>query len=105
MHDQTLICRDCGGSFVFDESQQRVFSERHYPDKPSRCVRCRTTRREQRPERVIIDTVCSKCGQATQVRFVPKPGFAVLCRQCLPQAQPKVRIRPQRAPIRGGRRA
>ena len=104
MPDQSLICRDCGATFPFDESQQRVFRERHYPDQPSRCARCRTSRRAQRSERVTTDAVCSTCGKPTQVPFIPKPGFAVLCPQCLPAARPKVRVRPSRPPVRAGRR-
>jgi CxxC-x17-CxxC domain-containing protein len=105
MADESLICRYCGVSFVFDEGQQRVFRERHYPDKSSRCNRCRTTRRAQQTEHVTTDVTCSACGKLTQVPFVLQPGFAVLCRQCLAQARPKSWVGPVRPPVNRGRRA
>ncbi len=35
-----------------------------------------------RPARVLFDTVCAECGQATQVPFQPRGDRPVYCRAC-----------------------
>lgn len=35
-----------------------------------------------RPARVLFDTICAECGQATQVPFQPRGDRPVYCRAC-----------------------
>jgi CxxC-x17-CxxC domain-containing protein len=92
MPDETLVCRDCGASFIFSEGEQQFFRERGYENKPSRCPDCRHARREggggqrsARADRQMTDVQCTSCGKDTQVPFVPTPGRPVLCPECFAQ--------------------
>jgi Probable zinc-ribbon domain len=44
MSDRTLVCRDCGQSFVFTAGEQAFYSERGY-NEPQRCPACRAARK------------------------------------------------------------
>lgn len=47
--DKTLVCRDCGGEFVFTQGEQTFFAERGFSE-PIRCKSCRDTRKSQKNE-------------------------------------------------------
>jgi len=45
MTDKNLVCRDCGTSFVFTESEQSFFAQKGFTNAPSRCSSCREARK------------------------------------------------------------
>lgn len=48
--DKTMVCRDCGGEFVFTAGEQEFFVERGFSE-PIRCKSCRDVRKAQKNER------------------------------------------------------
>ena len=105
--DRTLVCGDCGNSFVFTAGEQAFYSERSFSD-PKRCKSCRAARKAQRTggrhqrqpggggggrwnapqrtQRQMYDVICAECGQPAQVPFRPSGDRPVYCRECY-QAQ------------------
>lgn len=101
MSDRTLVCRDCGQSFIFTAGEQGFYAERGYTD-PQRCPSCRAARKAERGggggygggsrgygseggyggTRTMYATVCSNCGKDTEVPFEPTTGKPVYCREC-----------------------
>lgn len=94
--DKTLVCRDCGQTFVFTAGEQAFYLERGFVD-PVRCTNCRAARRSMRPndglsmsgasnaartERRFFPAVCAECGRETMVPFEPRTGRPVYCRDC-----------------------
>jgi CxxC-x17-CxxC domain-containing protein len=94
--DRTLICRDCGQSFVFSTGEQEFFASRGFTNEPTRCPDCRAARRGrgdnysggyasggyERREREMFPAVCSQCGKDTQVPFQPRTDRPVYCSDC-----------------------
>jgi CxxC-x17-CxxC domain-containing protein len=106
--DRTLVCRDCGQSFIFTAGEQAFYAERGYTD-PQRCPSCRAARKAERNaggggggyssgggggygggggggygggSRTMYAAVCSNCGRDTEVPFEPTTGKPVYCREC-----------------------
>lgn len=84
--DRNLTCRDCGTEFAFTAGEQEFYSQKGFEHEPTRCPQCRRARKRDRSgaggERMMFDTVCSQCGQATQVPFSPRPDKPVYCPDC-----------------------
>ncbi len=92
--DQHLRCVDCGESFLFTAGEQNFYREHGLTHAPTRCKRCRESRKVQRSERPARSEAgpardremhtakCSECGMETQVPFVPSPGRPIFCRNC-----------------------
>lgn len=45
MADKTLICKDCGGEFVFTEGEQQFYAEKGFTNEPTRCKECRAAKK------------------------------------------------------------
>lgn len=87
--DKTLVCRDCGGEFVFTVGEQEFYAEKGFENEPSRCPDCRRSRRQQNNsraraprERKMYEVVCDQCGQMTSVPFQPNGSRPVYCSDC-----------------------
>jgi len=93
--DKTLICRDCGASFVFTTGEQEFFASRGFTNEPGRCPECRASRSRsrseshagysggyERRERQMFPAVCSQCGKDTMVPFQPRDDRPVYCSDC-----------------------
>ena len=78
--DKTLVCRDCGGQFIFTAREQEFYREKGYEHLPSRCPDCRARRRGV--ERQMHTVVCSECGRETTVPFEPRTDRPVYCQSC-----------------------
>jgi CxxC-x17-CxxC domain-containing protein len=85
--DKTLVCRECGTSFVFTAGEQEFYKSHGLVHEPARCPSCRTARRrgnsrlEDRP-RSMYSAVCAACGEPTEVPFQPRLGRPVYCKSC-----------------------
>ena len=101
--DQRLKCSDCGEEFLFTVGEQAFYREHGLTHAPTRCKRCRDSRKGQRGERSggaesgspgrgrergLHTTVCSECGAETQVPFVPTGDRPVYCRNCFQSHKP-----------------
>jgi CxxC-x17-CxxC domain-containing protein len=92
MADKTIICKDCGASFVFSENEQAIFKERGFENEPQRCAECRALKKQQsrgmnrggydRAEREMFPAVCAQCGKSTTVPFKPSNEKPVYCKEC-----------------------
>ncbi|MDP2660779.1 MAG: zinc-ribbon domain containing protein [Dehalococcoidia bacterium] len=92
--DKTLICRDCGSSFVFTAGEQEFFSQKGFVNEPSRCPDCRAQRRggfspggggggrSSGGAREMHPATCARCGAQTQVPFLPRGDRPVYCDAC-----------------------
>jgi len=98
--DLNLQCRDCGREFQFTVGEQEFYASRGLTNQPSRCPECRAARKSagggsysgsggggggygrDRGARQMYDTVCSNCGQETQVPFQPRGDKPVYCSDC-----------------------
>ncbi|NLA58402.1 MAG: zinc-binding protein [Firmicutes bacterium] len=86
--DKVLVCRDCGGEFVFSAGEQAFYEEKGFQNEPVRCPECRRNRKQQRNggarprQREMFTAVCADCGMETQVPFRPQLDRPVYCRDC-----------------------
>jgi CxxC-x17-CxxC domain-containing protein len=83
--DRTLVCRDCGGEFVFTAGEQEFFASRGLMNEPKRCPTCRSQRKQERyggGPRQMTQVICSECGQPADVPFVPRGDRPVYCSSC-----------------------
>jgi CxxC-x17-CxxC domain-containing protein len=96
--DRRIKCVDCGEDFLFTAGEQAFYASKGLSNTPTRCKKCRDTRKQQRAEmgraqhvagggraggpREMHAAVCSTCGAETQVPFVPVAGRPVFCRDC-----------------------
>ena len=103
--DRSLVCRECGVSFVFTQGEQEFFQSRGLTNPPSRCPKCRAVRRAQQAGTVAAEGVssaprptiesrpmypatCARCGQQTQVPFQPRGDRPVYCSTCFHSERP-----------------
>ena len=98
-NDKTIVCKDCGRSFIFRSDEQDFFAEKGYSE-PTRCKDCRIARKNsnsqpsfsqprerqgqggRNPAREMYPAVCASCGKQTQVPFMPREGKPVYCSNC-----------------------
>jgi hypothetical protein len=101
--DKSLICRDCGASFVFSAGEQDFYDRKGFTSEPSRCRACRGTNAHERHAsyggrgdaaeptpraQELFAAVCSQCGQPARV-----PAIVVLsdgpryCAECAASRQ------------------
>lgn len=88
--DKTLICRDCGVTFVFTAGEQSFYQEKGLVHDPQRCTACRAARRRERtgqPPREMHQVVCAECGAQTMVPFLPRQDRPVYCSTCFDKAR------------------
>ena len=92
----TLICRDCGGAFLFSEDERSSFAAQGHLHSPSRCAECRDGRKARQAQRGMRPVppafrelsqlrsavVCSVCGQPAVVPFAARTNRAVYCSDC-----------------------
>ncbi len=84
--DRTLVCRDCGASFVFSAGEQEFFAMKGLMNDPARCPNCRQRRRAERSgPRPMTVVTCANCGGEAQVPFVPRGDRPVYCSRCFEQ--------------------
>jgi CxxC-x17-CxxC domain-containing protein len=81
--DRTLVCRECGGTFVFSAREQEFYQSKGFENEPSRCPECRSVRKSgRRGTRELTEIVCAACGVITEVPFKPTGTKPVYCRDC-----------------------
>ncbi|MFC1967072.1 zinc-ribbon domain containing protein [Chloroflexota bacterium] len=86
LHDDiTIICRHCGGEFVFTKAEQEFYKERDF-NEPRRCPECRAARAGQvsqaiQPSEVGQAIQPSEVGQAIQPSQASEP-CVTSCFQC-----------------------
>ncbi|NLM37264.1 MAG: zinc-binding protein [Firmicutes bacterium] len=90
--DKTMVCRDCGNSFVFSASEQEFYAEKGFTNEPGRCPQCRAERKQRNASsrgsqapRKLYTAVCADCHATTQVPFQPSGDRPVYCRDCYAQ--------------------
>jgi CxxC-x17-CxxC domain-containing protein len=94
LEDKTIKCVDCGEEFLFTIGEQEFYRDHGLTHAPTRCRRCRDTRKSHRggearggagsggAGREMFTAVCADCGTETQVPFAPTGGRPVYCRNC-----------------------
>lgn len=88
MPDKTIVCKDCGASFIFSEQDQAFFREKGFDNEPQRCPDCRAARKQARgssrgtSDREMFPAVCAQCGKETMVPFKPNLDKPVYCKEC-----------------------
>lgn len=82
--DRSLVCRDCGKSFIWTAGEQQFYQEKGLTNIPVRCAACRSARKAKLglQDRAQTEVVCAECGAVTTVPFVPRNGNPVLCSRC-----------------------
>lgn len=83
--DKELVCRDCGNAFVWSAGEQEFYLARGLAHEPGRCPDCRSrVKAERRAARAanMHDVVCSSCGKAARVPFLPRTDRPVFCSEC-----------------------
>lgn len=84
--DKTLVCRDCGTEFTFTAGEQEFYAEKGFQNEPARCKDCRQAHKAARGngsgKREMHDAVCTQCGAATKVPFLPRNDRPVYCSNC-----------------------
>lgn len=93
MADKSIVCRDCGTTFTFTESEQAFYREKGFENEPQRCPECRAAKKQQargnkgggsygRTDREMFPAVCAECGKQTMVPFKPNGEKPVYCKDC-----------------------
>lgn len=104
--DKTLVCRDCGGEFIFTAGEQEFYAAKGLQNEPSRCPSCRSARKAARTTafnqeeetgyvrygafasfggktpRQMHPATCAECGEMTEVPFLPRGDRPVYCSGC-----------------------
>lgn len=103
--DRVLVCRDCGGNFTFTAGEQTFYASRGLTNDPARCPDCRNARKAGsdrsaspfgqnyvhygpfasfggRTPRQMHPATCDRCGEMTEVPFVPRGDRPVYCSEC-----------------------
>jgi len=102
IEDKSIKCVDCGESFVFTVGEQEFYRTHGLSHAPTRCKRCRESRKGARPERgagssghagggrerPTFTAVCAECGTETQVPFQPTGERPVYCKNCFQARKP-----------------
>ena len=44
--DMTLVCKDCGASFVWTAGEQEFYEAKGFTNQPTRCPACRKARKQ-----------------------------------------------------------
>ncbi|HEY5639329.1 MAG TPA: zinc-ribbon domain containing protein [Dehalococcoidia bacterium] len=109
--DRILACRDCGGNFTFTAGEQTFYASRGLNNDPARCQNCRSTRRAGggndsplgrgyvnygpfasfggRTPRQMHPATCDRCGEMTEVPFMPRGDRPVYCSECFAAVRPE----------------
>ncbi|NCB52933.1 MAG: zinc-binding protein [Clostridia bacterium] len=81
--DRTLICVDCGKSFIWTANEQEFYAERGFDNEPKRCRECREARKKSaKTPREMYNATCASCGKPCKVPFKPTEGRPVYCSEC-----------------------
>ena len=65
MADKTIVCKDCGSSFTFTETEQDFYREKGFVNEPQRCPGCRAAKKKSRgapgvrEDREMFPTICA----------------------------------------------
>jgi CxxC-x17-CxxC domain-containing protein len=122
LQDRVIKCVDCGEEFTFTVGEQEFYRDHGLTNAPSRCKRCRESRKGQRPggragggeatagdppprsgsSRPMFPAVCSGCGAETMVPFRPSSDRPVYCRDCFEARKPVAAGARERRPSPGG---
>ena len=88
--DKTIVCKDCGQTFVFTAGEQEFYAERGFQNEPQRCKSCRDKRKNGNgPAREYFTATCAACGGEARVPFQPKDDRPVYCSECFAKMQAK----------------
>lgn len=102
IQDRLIKCVDCGEEFTFTVGEQEFYRSHGLTNAPTRCKRCRETRKGQRgggesregnghrggSSRAMFPAVCANCGTETMVPFRPTSDRPVYCRDCFDAKRP-----------------
>ncbi|MGQ9650936.1 MAG: zinc-ribbon domain containing protein [Phycisphaerae bacterium] len=101
--DKTIVCSDCGQTFIHSAQDQARYAQRGFTNEPKRCRECRDKRKAQggggrsggaggnrsfnggrgdRPRRESFPATCAECGAQTTVPFKPVQDRPVYCQDC-----------------------
>jgi CxxC-x17-CxxC domain-containing protein len=91
--DKTLICAECGKSFVFTTGEQEFYQAKGLQNDPKRCPECRSNRKQTRSgnsgkARQMYKATCAKCGIECEVPFEPRQERPVYCSNCYAEIKP-----------------
>lgn len=99
--DQTILCIDCGGNFVWTVGEQAFFRDKNLQNPPKRCKECKQAKNERLAaiaaaqasgirQRIEVAVNCARCGETTTVPFYPSQGRPVYCRSCFLEMNPSI---------------
>jgi CxxC-x17-CxxC domain-containing protein len=89
--DKSIVCADCGATFIFSAQDQEFYQTKGYTNEPKRCPACRSARKAERgggstsssgAPRQMFPATCVRCGKATEVPFQPRGDKPVYCLEC-----------------------
>lgn len=89
--EKSIVCSDCGASFIFSVEDQEYFQSKGYTNEPKRCTSCRQAKKAERngqgndsyrTQREMFPVTCAQCGKNTQVPFEPRGDKPVYCSDC-----------------------
>jgi len=91
--DRSIMCVDCGESFIWTVGEQVFFHDKGLKNEPKRCKPCKNAKNERLEaisaaqvsgvkQRIEVTVICAQCGEETTVPFYPSQGRPVYCRSC-----------------------
>ena len=118
LQDRVIKCVDCGEDFTFTVGEQEFYRDHGLTNAPTRCKRCRESRKGQRgggpgggeerrgggprssgprgggprggagAPKPMFPAVCANCGAEAMVPFKPTQERPVYCRDCFDAKKP-----------------
>lgn len=93
VEDTSILCIDCGQTFVWTAGEQIFFRDKRLENPPKRCKDCKKAKTKRiaiielaavtgKRQRVDVQVNCAKCECSTTVPFYPSQGRPVYCRAC-----------------------
>ena len=84
--DNKIVCSVCAMAFELSEDEKVFYEKMRFIHAPRRCRICRgaenALKSAVKPERIMYNAICDKCGEETQLPFKPTGDKPVYCRAC-----------------------
>jgi hypothetical protein len=84
--DKSILCPDCGTTFIFTAGEQEFFASKGFTNDPKRCPQCRQAKKQQRAavHKVAIATAAPHLVGNTSLALSTYIGWGNTWPMCVP---------------------
>ena len=84
--DNKAVCSVCSKEFEISEEEKDIYFRMEFSNAPRRCRICRgaegALKSAVKPEKIMYNAICDKCGKEAQLPFKPSGDKPVFCKVC-----------------------